>query len=609
MGACLGALEEIDAAIECFQTILTIDPNNTMAYSNLGNALRVVGKLEESLIACRRAIKLKPMYAEARNNLGCTLLELGKYEEAIEAFQQAIKIKPNFVFAYNNLGNALKEIDKKDAAIANYKKAIELYPSYTIAYNNLGNVLLDKNQYVEAISSYRRAISYQPNYAEAHYSLGTALSKVKKSKEAIESYNHAIDYNPLYTLAYVNLAHELMEIGMSQDALKFSQKALSIEANSIEANNNMGSIYHNMGDIERATQTYKHLLTIEPSHAIAHRSLVALKKYKIDNPHINELVRYHAIATEPEDQMQLSFALAKVYDDIGQYDKSFTYLQQANEIQDSIAQFDMDNIKNVFKTIKEYFSVETTAIANHSNIKKPIFILGMPRSGTTLVEQIISSHSQVYGAGELAYFIEIINNIFKKQEKNKHLISSNEDISFIQNKYIEFLDNLTFSENIFTDKMPHNFIYIGFILSAFPDAKIIHLQRDPRAVCWSLYKQYFHAEGLGYSSNLKNLAEFYNMHDDLMEFWHSKYPGKIYDISYEKLTKDQENESRNLLKYCDLDWEERCLDFHKKSNIVKTASKLQVRKKMYQGSSDVWRNYEQHLGELIENLDIKNNSY
>ena len=226
----------------------------------------------------------------------------------------------------------------------------------------------------------------------------------------------------------------------------------------------------------------------------------------------------------------------------------------------------------------------------------------MPRSGTTLVEQIISSHPSVYGADELSTISELTNSILKDLSgQAKNGISEKSFLS-MRHQYLESLSNFNINEEIITDKWPLNFQYIGFILSAFPEAKIIHLKRDARAICWSIYKHYFSGNGNGWAYNFDDLASFYGAYLDLMNFWHKLFPDKIYDISYEKLTINQKNETKNLLKYCDLDWSDSCLNFHTNKRAVKTASASQVRKKIYQGSSKEWSKYEEHIKPLIESL-------
>tara|TARA_Y100000385_G_C12855489_1_gene534964 strand:- start:127 stop:813 length:687 start_codon:yes stop_codon:yes gene_type:complete len=227
----------------------------------------------------------------------------------------------------------------------------------------------------------------------------------------------------------------------------------------------------------------------------------------------------------------------------------------------------------------------------------------MPRSGTSLVEQIISSHNSVHGAGELLNFRNIITPILDNHLSKKNSSIPNEDMLKIRNEYLDSLGSLKAKEKIITDKMPMNFRLLGFILSAIPEAKIIHLTRDPMATCWSNFNHYFTA-GNGFSFDQEDLAKFYLLYQELMNFWHKLFPNKIYDLNYENLTINQEKETKKLIKYCDLEWDENCLDFHKNQRGVLTASSAQVRKKMYQGSSEAWKKYEKNLQPLIKGLGI-----
>jgi hypothetical protein len=229
----------------------------------------------------------------------------------------------------------------------------------------------------------------------------------------------------------------------------------------------------------------------------------------------------------------------------------------------------------------------------------------MIRSGTSLVEQIIASHHAVYGAGELTTLADLIEPIVRDHLAQDNYQLPEKAFLSIRQQYLDALSMFNAPEDVITDKMPLNFQYIGFILSAFPEAKIVHLQRDARATCWSIYKHYFSSTGNGWAYNIDDLAGFYGLYTDLMDFWHQTFPGKIYDLCYEDLTTNQEKETRKLLEYCELDWDENCLNFHTNKRAVKTASALQVRQKMYQGSSEAWKKHEAYLEPLIKALDFQ----
>ena len=226
----------------------------------------------------------------------------------------------------------------------------------------------------------------------------------------------------------------------------------------------------------------------------------------------------------------------------------------------------------------------------------------MPRSGTTLVEQIISSHNRVYGAGELKTLPQLVKPLINNFIEDETIEISHKALLFVQKEYNDMLLDLGFSEKIVTDKLPLNFLYIGFILKSFPDAKIIHLKRNAKATCWSIYKHYFADNANGWAYDFQDLVDYYRLYVKLMDFWHKLFPNQIYDLVYEDLTNNQEEETKKLLKYCELDWDENCLDFQNTKRAVKTASVLQVRQKMYQGSSEAWKKHEKFLKPLIEGL-------
>ena len=323
------------------------------------------------------------------------------------------------------------------------------------------------------------------------------------------------------------------------------------------------------------------------------------------------------------ERIHLCFALAKVYENLGNQDELFKFLHEGNRLCKEESDYSLDKAKNLFSFIKGLFSTLPTVIEQSQSFEpstiRPIFIVGMPRSGTTLVEQIISSHHAVYGAGELTAVPTLIGQEVKNHITQGSNIASTtigdmklniantyslpeEAFLSIRQEYLAELSRFDVPENVITDKLPLNFQYIGFILSAFPEAKIVHLKRDARATCWSIYKCHFKNKGNGFSYNLDDLTGFYGLYVELMDFWHKLYPGKIFDICYEDLTTHQEEETRKLLQYCELDWDENCLNFHKNPRAVKTASSLQVKQKMYQGSSEAWKKHESYLQPLVKAL-------
>jgi tetratricopeptide (TPR) repeat protein len=407
-------------------------------------------------------------------------------------------------------------------------------------------------------------------------------------------------------------------------AVKNYEKALAIKPDYAVAHYNLGIVLKEFGQRDSAVKSFEKALAIQPNYVKAHHSLSILKKFTENDSQITLMQSLLSNSNlSQSDRIQLCFALAKVHDNLGNQDEQFKFLHEGNRLRKEELNYSLEKSKNLFSFIKELFSALPTvteqSLSFKPSTKRPIFIVGMPRSGTTLVEQIISSHHAVHGAGELTTLPTLIGPIVKNHITHGSSIASTtigdkkmnianayslpeEAFLSIREEYLDALSNLNAPESVITDKLPLNFQYIGFILSAFPEAKIVHLKRDARATCWSNYQCFHLKKENGFSYNLDDLAEFYGLYLEQMDFWHQLYPGKIYDICYEDLTTNQEEETRKLLQYCELDWDENCLNFHKNPRAVKTASSLQVKQKMYQGSSEAWKKHESYLQPLIKAL-------
>jgi len=364
----------------------------------------------------------------------------------------------------------------------------------------------------------------------------------------------------------------------------------------------MGTTRQYLGNLDHAIDFYNKALSIKPDYTEAHRNLSIIKKYKEGDKHfiqVKELYKREGLSENAK--CHLSFTLAKMYEDVGKLDQTFSYLLEGNALRKKLLNYSIDQDKNLFsklKTAQPYLFKNSLDIPTSSIETIPIFILGMPRSGTTLVEQIISSHSKVIGAGELVFVEEFGLNL----SLNPKTINTRA-ISKFRKTYLSELSKLSKGNHFVTDKMPHNFRFVPLICATFPEAKIIHVQRNAAATCWSNYKNYFTSIGLGYSCDLHDVVSYYKLYTDLMKCWKSKYDGRIYNLDYEKLTSDQENQTRKLIKFLELNWEEAFLSPHKNKRIVRTKSHQQVRQKVYKGSSEAWRKYETYLNGAFDNLN------
>ena len=538
--------------------------DSVMSYYSKGDFKRAIDILSP-------LINQYPKDALLYNIFGACLNEINENEPSIENFNKAIILNQNYSEAHYNLGVVYQKIHKNDLALECYQKAITIQHAYPAAHNNSGIIYLEKNQIKDAIKSFEWATAYSPNYSQAFNNLGSAFQKVNQFEKAKKQF----------------------------------EKAVNIDSNYAQAYENLGIVCEIINLPDEAIYNFKKAIFINPNLTNSYRNLSKLISFEANDPYIASMLSLHSKKElNYLDKINLNFALAKVYEDLGNHDEFFRYLNEGNQLRRQALNYSFEQSKNFHSAIIKLFKSNIPKISNSvtdSSTIKPIFILGMPRSGTSLVEQIISSHNSVYGAGELLNLRKAINPIIENHlEKDNSKLLKNEILS-IREGYLDSLSNIGAKENIITDKMPVNFRLIGFILSAIPEAKIVHVQRDARATCWSNYKHYF-SSGNGFSFSQEDLAKFYSLYIEIMNFWHELFPNKIYDLNYEKLTNNQKKETKKLLEYCELDWDENCLDFHNNTRGVFTASSSQVRKKMYQGSSETWKQFEHYLKPLVDGL-------
>ena len=393
----------------------------------------------------------------------------------------------------------------------------------------------------------------------------------------------------------------IQDQGKLEEAIEAYNKALSIKPDYAGVYNNIGSALNEQGKLEEAIEAYYQAISIKPDYAEAHRNLSLIKKYKGNDDQIFQVQELYKRKDLSDDaKCKLSFTLAKMYEDIGKLDLTFGYLSKGNVLRKKLLKYSINQDKELFTNLRNtqpYLQKSSLDIKERAIKPNPIFILGMPRSGTTLVEQIISSHSEVTGAGEQRY---ISHYGFHLAIGSGSVPSTK--ISDFRDKYLFELARVSADKHFVTDKMPQNFRFIPLICAALPEAAIIHVKRNAAAVCWSNYKHYFRSRRLGYSYDLKDVVAYYNLYNDLMKHWQSKYNDRIYNLDYEQLTTNQEKETRDLVAHLNLTWEGACLSPHKNERSVKTASQQQVRKKVYTGSSEAWKKYEPFLNGAFDSL-------
>ena len=533
--------------------------------------------------------------------VGVLYARLEHFDAALERYDKALALRDGYAEALNNRGNTLSRLQRYDDAVQSYLQAVRAMPGYADAHNGLGNALLALGHHAEAAQSFVRALELQPGLAQACAGAGKALRRLGYYGQALDYMHRAISLRPDAAAWHNEYGNILCDVGRSDEAIGSYERALALDPDFVEIIGNIGNAHIDAGDTDAAIERYGEALRLKPDYAEIHYNLAVAKTFHEGDEHLQQL---QEIVDQPDlsdnDRCYILFALGKAYEDLREYDRSFACYEHGNRLRKKKLGYDIAAGRKQFARIKRVFSERFALFLQDMDRGDgtgalPIFIVGMPRSGTSLVEQILASHSEVFGAGELDTGSRILTP-FVDSAKAVDAAA----ISAIRVEYLADIEFFASGERFVTDKMPGNFRWIGLLLAALPEARIIHVQRDPVATCWSMYKRIFNANG--FTNDLGDLVEYYLLYKDLMAFWDNAFPGRIFNLDYEQLTDDQESETRKLLEYCGLPWEDACLDFHRTKRAVRTASSGQVRRKIYTGSSAAWRNYESHLGPLLTRL-------
>jgi len=532
LGILLGHKRRFNLAKPLLQKAAQIQPNNAVIHNNLGNMQGESGEYKNAISSYKKAIAIQPNYLDAHYNYGIVLQKLGEHQKAISCYEKTIAIQPNYVMAYNNLGNIQRSLGEHRNAISNYEKAIQIQPNYAMAYNNLGNMQKEIKEYEKAISSYEKSIQIQPNYAMAYNNLGIIFQDLGENQKAINSYKKAVKYDP-ENLFYLYLL------------CRIDKKIL---------NSNLKNKIYKI--IKKNSCTKKN---IAYGNFLLSRYELKTKKYKNE---FNHLVKGHQLYFDSEEK---------------KFKRNLKYWLNILPKKKKLINFDRNN-NNIKNDICEI---------------KPIFIIGVPRCGSTLIEKIIASGSQNIPIGEETGIIDAeIENLINQGQLLKL------DTKKIQKKILEkYKLKRLVKENskyIFTDKSLENFFYIDIIKKIFPLAKIINCRRNPLSSIMSTLKN--NLSLLSWPHNLENIFKYYNIYYQIIRDFEKTFPNFIYDLQYEKFVENPENESKKLMKFCDLPWDKKCLEFYKRKDLIsETTSNFQIRKAVYKDSIDKYFSYKQFL--------------
>jgi len=632
-------------AIDHLKHATTLAPEVALYHANLGEMCRLAKRIDEAIAEGKRALEINPDYADALSNLGIAYYEQDKFEDALSCYERAIELRPEFVEAHSNRGNALRALKRIDDAIVAYRRALDLRPNFADAWNNLATSLRDLKKPDEAETAYRRALSLKPDDPEMLDSLALALKDLHREEEAEQTLRRSLAIEPrnektlLYLSTLLLEAHKTDEakslieqayalnpknhdvlnmmgrIAFDQGeldlALDYHRRALEIKPDLADALNNMGNVLKELGKLEEAHEAYLKSLALEPKITGVYVNLADSKKFAPDDPHLAamEALAEGGDPLSDTDQLQLDFALAKAYADTKQHRRSFEHLLRGNAGKRAQIKYDEPAVIELFDRIEAVFTPE--AIARRAAVgdptRVPIFVIGMPRSGTTLIEQILASHPDVHGAGELKTMNDVVNEV---RSGDGPVIPFPEFVPSldakalrqIASRYLAGVRKHSPDAKHITDKMPSNYYFAGLIHLAMPNAVIIHSVRDPVDTCISCFSKLFTAEQ-NHTYDLAELGRYHRRYRQLMAHWHRVLPkDRILDVRYEEVVDDLETQARRIIAHCGLPWSDACLSFHETDRPVRTASATQVRQPIYRTAIGRWRVYEEFLDPLLTAL-------
>ncbi|VVP25677.1 tetratricopeptide repeat-containing sulfotransferase family protein [Pseudomonas fluorescens] len=609
-------------------------------FSNLAEMCRQQGLLVEAEQAGQQAVALAPMLVDAWNNLGIIQQEMGKLEESLESLLRVLNLRPDTAQVHNNLGNTYRRLDRQERAEWHYQQALTLDPNYAEAYSNLSFLLSSQGHFDEAVAAGRRAIELNPQLVDAYLNIAEAETQRFQHGEALHWLNALYAFAPKHVAGLTARAQVLKKVGLLDEALHCARQALALAPHDANVHNALGitlqavglheealehfiqaaalpgsvteeamiaqgTLLLELGRKEAAADAFEQALVAFPGsiRALAGRS--DSKTFKAGDADIaameEGLLRSEGLLLA--DKLATHFALGKAYLDTGESVRAFQHLNEGNRLKRSTFSYDPQATQQWMQRIAEVFSEQFMAAHQGMGAQSsvPVFIVGMPRSGTTLVEQILASHPQVQGVGELASLRLVVDSqgAFPQSLVN----CSAEDLTRLGQDYLERIKPLIDGRDRLVDKMPANFLYAGLIPLILPGARIIHCRRDPVDTCLSCFSKQFGGEQL-FTYDQAELGQFHRSYQALMAHWRKVVPAESFiEVDYEAVVDDLEGQARRLIDFIDLPWNDACLEFHKTERVVRTASVNQVRQPLYKTSKGRWHAHAEQLGPLLQALE------
>ncbi len=573
MGMVAGQTARLDFGIQLLEKACPRLPEDTEALNSLALLYRQVGRLPDAEAIWAKLLERQPTNPEVNNSLGMCRLDQDRVEEALALFDRAVQYGPSAATHHHNRGLALERLGRRPEAAEAYRRAISAAPKVAHSYISLAHLLLSNNEYTLAIERFRQAYELEPNTCRGNLQMAQALMEEEKLEEAIP----------------------------------FLRKAVSLDPRSGEAHGMLGTALQQLGDFEESGRLLLRAMELQPDLGAAYSGFSTGKKFtEEDRPLVEKMLSI--LESRPltrDGKEQIHYAVAKALDDLKDHENAMRHFDEANKnaeyrLVSAGRSINREGFINYFNVMMETFTPEHFASKRYmgSDSDLPIFVVGMIRSGTTLTEQIISSHPKVGAAGEARYWVE------HAREPGKFLpwVVTEADARRSATEYLEVLQNMAPGMSRVTDKMPLNFMSLGPIHTVFPNAKIIHCQRNPIDNCLSIYMTRYRSSP-EYGHNRENMVFFYRLYEKLMAHWRAVLPpDRFFEVRYEELVADPEGTTRQMIEFLGLEWDDACLHHDQNERSVRTPSLWQARQPIYKSSAEKWRKYEPWLGAFRELL-------
>lgn len=609
-GYCQTGRFEDGAAL--FRKVIALDPQHAPAHTLLGRVLAQGGDRQEALTCYERAIEADPNNAMALALKADALATLGRRAEAVEAYDKALAIEPSNIAAWCNRGSTLEELDRHAEAVESFQRALALAPNMVEIHFNLANALRTSERPEEAAAHYRRAIALRPGFAEAYVNLASVLMSLSRWDEVVQCCETVGKLRPS-AMPYYSLGHALLQLERYDESLEIFDKLLIDEPSHAKALRQKAQILFYLGRMDEARTLIGRSIEIDPDDIESPLLLDELDRFKPDDERAKALLERLRTAKPDgtQQEIKINFALADISRRVGEHDQAFQYLTKANALVRGQIDYDTAATERLFDRIRQAFTADyLRSMAGGGNpSSKPIFVIGMPRSGTTLTEQILAAHPRVYGAGEVDVFEKRVLSLREFDRSNyPEAVLNMAPAEFVElgASYLARVSELAPDADRIADKYLGNNVYVGLIHLALPNARIIHVRRNPVDCCMSSYSLNFaNPRGVAYTYDLAELGRHYRAYEGLARHWAEVLPpGVMLEVQYEDVVDDLEGQARRIIAHCGLEWDERCLAFHEADRPVKTASAAQVRQPIYRSAIGRWQPYREHIRPLLEALEL-----